>query len=111
MGITTLSRPFLKRDALPGVIVTDRDQTLMNAVKDVFPECTNLLCIFHINKNVKAKCKSLIAQKNVWNYVMDCWGSLTDCPSEQQFDECLKKFEVACAPWYCFLHPITFWCV
>ncbi|KAH1188421.1 hypothetical protein GmHk_U059536 [Glycine max] len=30
---------------------------------------------------------------------MDCWGSLTDCPSEQQFDECLKKFEMACAPW------------
>ncbi|KAH1249944.1 PKS-NRPS hybrid synthetase [Glycine max] len=73
---------FLKRDALPGVIVTDRDQALMNAVKDVFPECTNLLCIFHINKNVKAKCKSLIAQKNAWDYVMVCWGSLTDCPSE-----------------------------
>ena len=94
---------FLKRDALPGVIVTDRDQTLMNAVKDVFPECTNLLCIFHINKNVKAKCKSLIAQKNAWDYVMDCWGSLTDCPSEQQFDECLKKFEIACAPWPMFV--------
>ncbi|KAL5147475.1 PKS-NRPS hybrid synthetase [Glycine soja] len=71
------------RDAFPGVIVTDRDQALMNAVKDVFPECTNLLCIFHINKNVKAKCKSLIVQKNAWDYVMDCWGSLTDCPSEQ----------------------------
>ena len=83
---------FLKRDALPGVIVTDRDQALMNAVKDVFPECTNLLCIFHINKNVKAKCKSLIAQKNAWDYVMDCWGCLTECPSKQQFDECLKKF-------------------
>ncbi|KAH1257260.1 Protein FAR1-RELATED SEQUENCE 5 [Glycine max] len=90
---------FLKRDALPGVIVTDRDQALMNAVKDVFPECTNLLCSFHINKNVKAKCKSLIAQKNASDYVMDCWGCLTDCPSEQQFDECLKKFEMACAPW------------
>ncbi|KAL5149611.1 PKS-NRPS hybrid synthetase [Glycine soja] len=94
---------FLKRDALPGVIVTDRDQTLMNAVKDVFPECTNLLCIFHINKNVKAKCKSLIAQKNVWDYVMDCWGSLTDCPLEQQFDEYLKKFEVACTSWLIFV--------
>ncbi|KAL5166848.1 Protein FAR1-RELATED SEQUENCE 5 [Glycine soja] len=94
---------FLKCDALPGVIVTDRDQALMNAVKDIFPECTNLLCIFHINKNVKAKCKSLIAQKNAWDYVMDCWGSLTDCPSEQQFDECLKKFEVACAPWPIFV--------
>ncbi|KAH1233717.1 Protein FAR1-RELATED SEQUENCE 5 [Glycine max] len=94
---------FLKRDALPGVIVTDRDQALMNAAKDVFPECTNLLCIFHINKNVKAKCKSLIAQKNAWDYVMDCWGSLTDCPSEQQFDECLKKLEIACAPWPMFV--------
>ncbi|KAL5179249.1 Protein FAR1-RELATED SEQUENCE 5 [Glycine soja] len=94
---------FLKRDALPGVIVTDRDQTLMNAVKDVFPECTNLLCSFHINKNVKAKCKSLIAQKKAWDYVMDCWGSLTDCPSEQQFDECLKEFEMACAPWPMFV--------
>ncbi|KAL5141455.1 Protein FAR1-RELATED SEQUENCE 5 [Glycine soja] len=94
---------FLKRDALPRVIVTDRDQALMNAVKDVFPECTNLLCIFHINKNVKAKCKSLIAEKNAWDYVMDCWGSLTDCPSEQQFDECLKKFEIACAPWPMFV--------
>ncbi|KAL5158765.1 Protein FAR1-RELATED SEQUENCE 5 [Glycine soja] len=88
-----------RRDALPGVIVTDRDQTLMNAVKVVFPDCTNLLCSFHINKNVKVKCKSLIRQKNVWDYVMDCWGCLTDCPSEQQFDECLKKFEMACAPW------------
>ena len=61
----------------------------MNAVKIVFPECTNLLCTFHINKNVKAKCKSLIAQKNAWDYVMDCWGSLTDYPSEQQMSTML----------------------
>ncbi|KAH1265151.1 putative protein FAR1-RELATED SEQUENCE 10 [Glycine max] len=78
---------FLRRDALLGVIVTDRDQTLMNAVKTVFPECTNLLCSFHINKNVKAKCRSLIGQRNAWEYVMDAWGTLVDCPSEQQFDK------------------------
>ncbi|KAH1222203.1 Protein FAR1-RELATED SEQUENCE 5 [Glycine max] len=64
-GFTYLEceRIFLKCDALPGVIVTDRDLALMNAVKTVFPECTNLFCSFHINKNVKAKCKSLIGQK------------------------------------------------
>ena len=73
---------FLRRDVLPGVIVTDRDLTLMNAVKTVFPECTNLSCSFHINKNVKAKCKSLIGQRNAWDYVMDVWGTLVDCPSE-----------------------------
>ncbi|KAH1249094.1 Protein FAR1-RELATED SEQUENCE 5 [Glycine max] len=52
-----------RRDRLLVVIVTDRDLTLINAVKTVFPECINLLCRFHIYKNVKAKCKSLIDQK------------------------------------------------
>jgi len=89
---------FLKRDSLPGVIVTDKDLTLMNAVKTVFPECTNLLCRFHIDKNVMAKCKSLIGQKNAWEYVMDAWGSLVDYCFKHQFDDCLKKFEIACSP-------------
>ena len=62
---------FLIRDALLGVIVTDQDLALMNAVKTVFSECTNLLCRFHIDKNVKAKCKSLVGKKNAWDYVMD----------------------------------------
>ena len=43
----------------------------MNVVKNVFPECTNLLRRFHIDKNVKAKCQSLVDQKNGWDYVMD----------------------------------------
>ena len=43
--------------------MTDRDLTLMNVVKTVFPECTNLLCRFLIDKNVKEKCKSLIGKK------------------------------------------------
>ncbi|KAH1220856.1 hypothetical protein GmHk_12G034391 [Glycine max] len=45
---------FLRRDALPRIIVTDRDLALINAVKTVFPETTNLLCRFHIDKNVKS---------------------------------------------------------
>ncbi|KAL5158763.1 Protein FAR1-RELATED SEQUENCE 5 [Glycine soja] len=94
---------FLRRDVLLGVIVTDRDLALMNAVKIIFPECKNLLCSFHINKNVKAKCKSLIGQRNAWEYVMDAWGTLVDCPSEQHFDECLKRFEMVCSPWPMFV--------
>ncbi|KAL5191108.1 Protein FAR1-RELATED SEQUENCE 6 [Glycine soja] len=65
---------FLRHDALPGVIVTDRDLTLMNAMKIVFHECTNLLCRFHIDKNVKAKCKSLIGQKNAWEVESAHWA-------------------------------------
>ncbi|KAL5165065.1 putative protein FAR1-RELATED SEQUENCE 10 [Glycine soja] len=88
---------FLRNDRLPVVIVTDRDLALMNAVKTVFPESTNLLCKFHIDKNVKAKCKSLIGEKNAWDY-----GTLVDCPFEHQFHESLQKFQVACSPWPMF---------
>ena len=56
---------FLKRNALSRVIVTDRDQALMNAVKAVFPDCTNFLSSFHINKNVKAK---------ITNWAKKCLG-------------------------------------
>ncbi|KAH1265974.1 Protein FAR1-RELATED SEQUENCE 5 [Glycine max] len=90
---------FLRNDRLRVVIVTDRDLALMNAVKVVFPECTNLLCRFHIDKNVKAKCKSLIGQKNAWDYVMDSWGNLVECPSEQEFLCTFKGFKVESAYW------------
>ncbi|KAL5148735.1 putative protein FAR1-RELATED SEQUENCE 10 [Glycine soja] len=98
---------FLRNDRLPLVIVTDRDLALMNAVKTVFPESTNLLCRFHIDKNVKAKCKSLIGEKNAWDYVMDNWGTLVDCPSEHQFHESHQKFQVACSPWPMFIDYVN----
>ena len=34
---------------------------------------------------------------------MEAWGSLVDYPSEQEFDECLKKFETTCSPWPMFV--------
>ena len=93
----------MRVDALLGVIVTNRDFSLINAVKTIFPDATNLLCLFHIDKNVKAKCKTLVAQKNAWDYVMEAWGSLVDCPCESSFDEYLKNFEMACSPWPMFV--------
>ena len=61
----------MRRDAIPQVIVTDRDSTLMNAMKTIFPKSTNLLCWFHIDKNVKAKYKTFVGKKNAWDYVME----------------------------------------
>ncbi|KAJ1382929.1 MULE transposase domain [Sesbania bispinosa] len=48
-------------DVSPGVIVTDRDIALMNAMEKVFPVASHLLCKFHIAKNVKAKCQTLVS--------------------------------------------------
>ena len=53
----------MRRDATSQVIVTGRDSGLMNAFKTVFLNATNLLCRFHIDKNVKGKCKMYVGQK------------------------------------------------
>ncbi|KAH1192637.1 hypothetical protein GmHk_19G053818 [Glycine max] len=98
---------FLRCDAFLGIIAIDRDLALVNAVKIVFLKTTNLLCQFHIDKNVKAKCKTLAGKNNAWDYVMEAWGSLVYCPSEQEFDECFKKFEIACSPWPMFVDYVN----
>jgi len=36
---------------------------LMNAINVMFPEAAYLLCHFHIDKNVKAKCKMIVHPK------------------------------------------------
>ena len=55
---------FMRCDAITQVIVSSRNSTLMNVVKTVFPKATNLSCRFHIDKNMKAKCKTLVGKKN-----------------------------------------------
>jgi len=53
----------LRFDSYPKVVVSDRDIALMNAINVVFPKASNLLCRFHIDKNVKAKCKMIVHPK------------------------------------------------
>jgi len=41
---------------MPKVIVTDRDPALMKVVSEVLLKTDHVLCYFHIEKNVKARC-------------------------------------------------------
>ncbi|XP_068492204.1 uncharacterized protein [Phaseolus vulgaris] len=83
----------------PEVIVCDRDLALMNAINIVFPKARNLLCRFHINKNVKAKCKMLVDSVEAWEVVMDSWRTIIDCTYIAKFDEFIKSFETIFSPW------------
>ncbi|KAJ1375943.1 MULE transposase domain [Sesbania bispinosa] len=92
-------RGMIRRsDALPQVIVTDRDFGLMNAIQSVFPSSYNLLCQFHIAKNVKAKCKQLVAPSTLQQPVMDAWMSVIQSPTEVDFDDRFAQFEELCPP-------------
>jgi len=83
----------------PKVIVCDRDFALMNVINIVFPKRTNLLCRFHINKNVKAKCKMLVVSVEAWKVVMNSWRTIIDCTEIAKFDGFVKKFETICSLW------------
>ena len=52
--------------ASPRVIAIDRELSLMNAIAVTFPMCKNVLCIWHINKNVGSKCKGFFKKEDEW---------------------------------------------
>jgi len=47
---------FTSKLNMPKVVVSDRDNALMNVVVKFLPEIDHILCYFHIGNNVKAKC-------------------------------------------------------
>jgi len=38
---------------------------------------------------------------------MKAWGNLVDCPSKEEFDEWLEKFEINCSPWLMFVDYVN----
>ncbi|XP_073219693.1 uncharacterized protein [Cicer arietinum] len=79
------------------VIVTDRDLALMNAVECVFPKAVNLLCLFHVCKNVKAKCKMTVFPKKKQVQIMEAWEALVYSYDETQYYMNLANFEGICS--------------
>ncbi|KAL7193515.1 hypothetical protein ACSBR2_025178 [Camellia fascicularis] len=53
-------RSVMDENTLPSIIVIDRELALMNAICTVFPGTTNLLCRWHIRKNVLVNCKKMV---------------------------------------------------
>ena len=59
-GLTRVAQLF-DGIAKPRVVVTDRELALMNALETTFPQTQNLLCVWHIEKNVVSHCKQHFA--------------------------------------------------
>ncbi|XP_058181225.1 PKS-NRPS hybrid synthetase cheA-like [Rhododendron vialii] len=85
-------RGMMDPNALPSVIVTDRELALMNAIAHVFPQATNLLCRWHIGKNVLAKCRKMFDDK-MWEEFICSWGLIVLSSSVTQYEErlCVLK--------------------
>ncbi|XP_052728521.1 uncharacterized protein LOC108327397 [Vigna angularis] len=98
---------FLTSEGGPKVIVTDRDLALMNAIANVFPESYQMLCQFHILKNVKAKCKMLVYSSEVWDVLMDAWENVMDCADESLFVEYVNGLQYASISWPLFFEYVN----
>ncbi|KAM1005739.1 hypothetical protein ACFX1T_002602 [Malus domestica] len=70
---------------MPNVIVTDMDLPLMRAIEVVFPTAKNLLCKWHINKHVLAKCKNLFESKEMCDRFIMKWNVLVTSPTENDY--------------------------
>ncbi|CAG8502740.1 2637_t:CDS:2, partial [Scutellospora calospora] len=75
----------------PQVIVTDRELALMNAVKTVFTESQNLLCIWHIGKNVLVNCRRYFQTEVEWSAFMESWSTLIKSKTETDFGNNWEK--------------------
>lgn len=86
-----------------GVIVTDAEKALMNAVREVFPKAINTLCTFHITKHVKARCKRFVFPKEKQESVYKAWEEFMYCHESSLYEERLntfKKLASGCSMFY-----------
>jgi MULE transposase domain len=69
----------------PDVIATDGDEALIGAIKQVFPtpHTRHLLCVWHVNKAVTAKCKSAFRGKDEseWQLFQKYWTAVLYAPN------------------------------
>ncbi|GAU16800.1 hypothetical protein TSUD_200430 [Trifolium subterraneum] len=86
---------FTKQDILPQVIVTDRELALMNAIESVFPHAVNLLCTWHVNKNVSARC-SVLVPKDMRDLVKNLCNNVVFSSNEVEYGLNLNEFEQTC---------------
>ncbi|XP_052300876.1 PKS-NRPS hybrid synthetase cheA-like [Citrus sinensis] len=84
---------FMDNNMLPSVIVTDREVALMNAIQNVFPTATHILCRWHISKNVLSNCKKLFETNEVWESFITNWNILVLSATKDHYMQHLRLLE------------------
>jgi hypothetical protein len=87
----------------PKVLCTDRELVLMNGIARVFPGCHNILCCWHINKNVLVNYKTRFSNVE-WQEFMQRWNLVVSSTLVELFDAALGAFKET----YAASHP-TAW--
>jgi hypothetical protein len=47
----------------PRTILTDKDDSLINSIQNIFPMADHLLCIWHVNMGIMGKIRPILQQE------------------------------------------------
>lgn len=90
---------FLRRLNLPAdespILCTDRDLAFTNAIKSVAPLSPHLLCVWHVNKNVKMHWKKAGESVPLDDF-MARWNAVMYASTEHEYERELQKLEAFC---------------
>ncbi|KAI5425905.1 hypothetical protein KIW84_031652 [Lathyrus oleraceus] len=100
-----LKELFVKKDMCPQVILTDIDLALMKAIEIVFPRSINLLCRFHINKNVGVKCKQHVVN-DLQKTIDTLWMKVVWASDEVEYGQRLHQLEQTCVDYSGFINYV-----
>jgi hypothetical protein len=84
--------------ALPSVILTDRCLAAINAASTLFPSAATLLCLWHANKAVLARCQPRFPEAEKWKEFYGSWHSIIESPTEEEYTKRLAEFQQKYTP-------------
>ncbi|KAL3506107.1 hypothetical protein ACH5RR_031489 [Cinchona calisaya] len=67
----------------------------MKAIKVIFPKASNVLCVWHIQKNILANCKSYFRQTKDWDAFLTDWNSLVYSSTEEAFEKACHEIQLS----------------
>ena len=76
----------------PEVLMTDRELALMNAIEDVFPNSTHMLCTWHIEKNILTNATQLIKDQDLVRKILSHWSNLIKISTPSEFYSSFSRF-------------------
>ena len=79
----------------PAVVLSDRDLAFTNAIAEVFPESTHLLCIWHVNQNVLDKAKKTLGADA--DTFMAMFNAVCRAPTPEAYAAELERFRCGSA--------------
>jgi hypothetical protein len=100
--VNCLKQLVWRSERTPKVFITDCDNTLQNALAEVFPGLQANLCTWHINKNITTNCKRHFTGGtlgNSWEKFLSLWRNVIYSKTSNQYPNRstkLKKFLATC---------------